>query len=181
MGLSTSILPRVSYASTAIPSYFPSAMALGPASVPLTPDGFDSEYAPFRLESIAFMDKLNSLPLDKFRAVGESIPPALPTGCPTREDDIDARHENVAVCDGTELDVLIYRPKAVENGVSLPVYFSIHAGAWVFGTHVVDEATMRYVCGRNQCVVISPEYRKYVSMQILCIGLVGTCLSLQGP
>lgn len=136
-------------------------MTLGPASVPLTQDGFDSEYALLRSEVLAFVDKLNTLCIDVFRVVGGSIPPALPEGCPTLEDDIVARHETVAVRDGTELDVLIYRSKAVKADALLPVYFSIHGGGWVFGTHAVDEATMRYVCGRNRCVVISPEYRKY--------------------
>lgn len=134
-------------------------MPRGPAPVPLTPDGWDSEYAAIRPNVVPQLSQLWALPMKEFLEAWANTPATLPEGAPTLENSIDARHETVIVRDGTEIEVLIYRPKDAGSEM-LPLFFFTHGGGWMLGTHTIDEGNLRYVCARNGCMVVSVEFRK---------------------
>lgn len=121
------------------------------------------------------LDKLYSLPIEEFRKVPYR-PPPLPRNAPVPGQDLVISQSQVAVRDGTLLDVRIYQPLNVSDGHLL--FFNVHGGGtdtkrfltvdlvllryhlgWTVGTPETEEIQNRLIAVRNNAVVISVDYR----------------------
>jgi acetyl esterase/lipase len=118
----------------------------------------DPEFAAIKAECDANFDALFSLPLPDLKAAAANNPPALGPFVPN---DLDIHHQNVAVRDGTEIDIKIYKAKDVQKNASL--FLVSHGGGWVIGSHGIEEAMSRVVAGKTRTVVVSVDYRMYVT------------------
>jgi acetyl esterase/lipase len=118
----------------------------------------DPEFAAIKAECDANFDALFSLPLSEIKAVSANAPPALGLYVPK---DIDIHHQNVPVRDGTEVDVKIYKAKNMHERASL--FLVSHGGGWTLGSHGVEEAINLVVAEKTRTVVVSVDYRLYVT------------------
>jgi acetyl esterase/lipase len=114
----------------------------------------DPEFAKIKDVTDATFGPLWSLPLDQMKFEIAKAPPALGDYVP---DDINMHHEAVAVRDGAEIDVKIYKSKTVSPKASL--FLVSHGGGWVVGSHGTEEAMNRIVAGKSETVVVSADYR----------------------
>ncbi len=62
----------------------------------------------------------------------------------------------IARPDGTELQVLLYRPADVSK---LPTLIYMHGGGWVLGSNAAVDAVVRRLANRSGCAVLSVDYR----------------------
>lgn len=87
----------------------------------------DAEFAKLQPDLDKVFENLWSLPFDEFCNAWITFPPALPEDCPT---EFVESHEDVAVADGTKVDVRIYTPKTDQKGRVL--VFMTHGGGRAF-------------------------------------------------
>jgi acetyl esterase/lipase len=123
----------------------------------------DPEFAAVKAECDANFGALFSLPLSELKAVSATAPPSLG---PYVSKDLDIHHQNVPVRDGTDIDVRIYKAKNVQEKASL--FLVSHGGGWVIGSHGIDEAVSRVVADKTNTVVVSVDYRMYLTFRNLC-------------
>src|SRR5690242_13821650 len=79
---------------------------------------------------------VREVPHDELIAQWAGPPFDVPDYAPTL-DEIDRRLENVPVSDGKKIEIQIDRPRGVEG--TLPLFFVMHGGGWMVGTHSVEE------------------------------------------
>ena len=124
--------------------------------------------------------KVLALPLSEFRAFGYR-PPPLPDNAPTPGKDIDISTSEIAVRDGTRIQLRLYKPHIAESRKLL--FFNVHGGGifqlrcicevivtfrmlmdvagWVLGSPETEEAQNRFIAMNNKAVVVSVDYRRY--------------------
>jgi len=115
----------------------------------------DPAFAPMIPQVKAQFDTLWDLPIEDIRKAFSSAPLALPKSTPT---EFKVDHQNVVVSDGSEREIRIYTPTS-RSKVARPLFFVIHGGGWAVGTHDVEEGMNRFVCVKNDVIVVSVDYR----------------------
>ncbi|PGH04238.1 hypothetical protein GX51_03583 [Blastomyces parvus] len=96
--------------------------------------------------------------IEQFKAAWNAFPPVLFDDGPVVGQDITIEHTNIAVRDGAEVELRIYKP--INPAPDASLLFVSHGGGWTIFTHDVEEAQNRQVAKDNRCVVVSVEYRK---------------------
>jgi acetyl esterase/lipase len=114
----------------------------------------DPEFAALKADCDANFAALWDMPLNDLKAAWRAVPPVLG---PYVSEDIDINHQNVAVRDGTEIDIRVYKAKNVPE--KAPLFLVAHGGGWAVGSHGVEEATCRIVAEKAHAVVVSVDYR----------------------
>lgn len=119
----------------------------------------DPELIPY-LPLLKKIESVFDLPVADMKAANKRTPIALTDDAPSAAE-FDASHEFIPTSDGSKIDLQIYKPK--NAGGALPLYLAIHGGGWVLGGHGSEEGMTRSVCVGNACVVVSVDYRMWVS------------------
>jgi acetyl esterase/lipase len=115
----------------------------------------DPEFAAIKPAHDAFTAKIWSLPLNQIRAM-VNTPLEYPDFVPS-VDDLVITEKKVPVSDGTEIGIKIYKQKSpVADAV---LYYVMHGGGWVVGSHGIEEVMNRSVAKKNGAVVVSVDYR----------------------
>ncbi|KAF2499637.1 hypothetical protein BU16DRAFT_547877 [Lophium mytilinum] len=117
------------------------------------------EFAPFKPISDAFAAKLWDRPLKHTRAMLK-MPLPFPDFVP-KADEFQITERTVPVRDGTEIGIKIYSSKAkgkADAGGAV-LFYVMHGGGWVVGSHGIEEVMNRYVARDNGAVVVSVDYR----------------------
>jgi len=113
------------------------------------------EFAPIQAANDAFLQKLWDRPLKQTRAM-LNVPMPYPD-CVPSTNDLIITERKVPVSDGTEIGIKIYKSKSSPDDAVL--FYVMHGGGWVIGSHRIEEVMNRYVAAKNHCVVVSVDYR----------------------
>lgn len=115
----------------------------------------DSEFASMKPMIDAFSKKLWDRPLNSTREMLKT-PIPYPDFVPSTND-IIITERKAPVSDGTEIGIKIYKSKNTPDDAVL--FYSMHGGGWVVGSHGVEEVMNRFVAAKTHCVVVSVDYR----------------------
>lgn len=119
----------------------------------------DPDFAALLPGAKAEFNRLWSLPLEEMRRIFRDSVLPLPPSIPALSL-IDVRRETIQTSDGSQLELQIYTPKStVPASGRFPLFLVTHGGGWVVGGHGSEEGLTRLVCVKNQCVVVSVDYR----------------------
>ncbi|KAG9529386.1 hypothetical protein KCU93_g3575, partial [Aureobasidium melanogenum] len=94
--------------------------------------------------------------IDEFRGNWKR-PATYPSCVPDQGFSID--HKVIQAADGANIELRVYKPSDADD-YDLPLFFILHGGGWVVGSHDSENSVCRSVCVKCRAIVISVDYRR---------------------